>query len=63
MTKKERVAFAQGVEEGFVRAAELSSEPEKVLRQFRRVSPTFQRTTVTGRPASNHRKLNAGSRK
>ena len=59
MTKKERVAFQQGVEEGFVRAAELTSKPEKLLRQFRSVSPTFQHTTVTGSPASNHRKLNA----
>jgi hypothetical protein len=48
MTKREKIAFAQGVEEGFVRAAELSAEPEKVLRQFRAISPTF-RTKVTGR--------------
>jgi len=41
-------AFAQGVEEGFVRAAELSGDPETILRQFRPVSPTFK-TNVTGR--------------
>jgi hypothetical protein len=43
MTKKEKVAFAQGVEEGFVRAAELSEDPDAVLRQFRSVSPTFHK--------------------
>jgi hypothetical protein len=43
MTKKEKVAFAQGVEEGFVKAAELSSNPDAVLRQFRPVSPTFSK--------------------
>jgi hypothetical protein len=32
-------AFDQGVEEGFVRAAELSSDPENILRQFRPVNP------------------------
>jgi len=48
MTQKEKIAFAQGVEEGFVRAAELSAEPEKILRQFRAISPLF-RTKVTGR--------------
>jgi hypothetical protein len=48
MTQKEKIAFAQGVEEGFVRAAELSAEPEKILRQFRPISATFQ-TKVTGR--------------
>lgn len=41
-------AFDQGVEEGFVRAAELSGDPEKILRQFRTVSPNFK-TKVTGR--------------
>ena len=30
-------AFREGVEEGFVRAAELSGEPEAILRQFRPV--------------------------
>lgn len=50
MTKLEKIAFAQGVEEGFVRAAELSAEPEKILRQFRTISPTFNaKTIVTGR--------------
>jgi hypothetical protein len=49
MTKQEKTAFAQGVEEGFVRAAELSAEPEKILRQFRPISPTFStKTLVTG---------------
>jgi hypothetical protein len=48
MTQQEKIAFAQGVEEGFVRAAELSGDPEAVLRQFRPISPTFQ-TKVTGR--------------
>lgn len=48
MTKKEREAFAQGVEEGFVRAAELSSEPQKILSQFRPVEPTFS-TVATRR--------------
>jgi hypothetical protein len=43
MTKKEKIAFAQGVEEGFVRAAELSENPEKVLRQFRPVSHKFSK--------------------
>ena len=43
MTKKEKAAFAQGVEEGFVRAAELSGNPDAVLRQFRPVSPTYER--------------------
>lgn len=48
MTKKEKVAFAQGVEEGFVRAAELSSEPQKLLSQFRPVKPTFsEKSRVT----------------
>jgi len=41
ITKKEKIAFAQGVEEGFVRAAELSSETENILRRFRPVKPTF----------------------
>jgi hypothetical protein len=41
MTKREKVAFAQGVEEGFVKAAELSGNPDAVLRQFRPVNPTF----------------------
>ncbi len=45
MTKKEKVAFAQGVEEGFVRAAELSENPEAILLQFRPVSPTFSKPT------------------
>jgi hypothetical protein len=50
MTKKEKIAFVQGVEEGFVRAAELSSDPEKILRQFRPIGPTFNtKTIVTGR--------------
>jgi hypothetical protein len=57
MTKKEKVAFAQGVEEGFVRAAELSSNPDAVLRQFRPVSPTFHKgspkTNVTRRGSAN----------
>jgi hypothetical protein len=48
MTKLEKQAFREGVEEGFVRAAELSAEPEKILCQFRPISPTF-RTKVTGR--------------
>jgi hypothetical protein len=48
MTQQEKIAFAQGVEEGFVRAAELSGDPEAVLRQFRPISATFQ-TKVTGR--------------
>ena len=43
MTKKEKVAFAQGVEEGFVKAAELSSNRAAVLCQFRPVSPTFSK--------------------
>ena len=30
-------AFREGVEEGFVRAAELSGDPEGILRQFRTV--------------------------
>jgi hypothetical protein len=47
MTKLEKQAFREGVEEGFVRAAELSGDPEAVLRQFRPISPTFQ-TKVTG---------------
>jgi|GEM_PF-6875734 hypothetical protein len=42
MTQKEKIAFAQGVEEGFVHAAELSAEPEKILRQFRPISSTFR---------------------
>lgn len=49
MTKKEKIAFAQGVEEGFVRAAELSSNPAEILRQFRPVSPEFPKTKVTSR--------------
>lgn len=48
MTKKEKQAFREGVEEGFVRAAELSGDPDKILRQFRLVSPVFD-TNVTGR--------------
>jgi hypothetical protein len=43
MTKREKVVFAQGVEEGFVKAAELSGNPDAVLRQFRPVSPTFSK--------------------
>lgn len=43
MTRDERPAFAQGVEEGFVRAAELSGDPEVILRQFRGVEPRFTR--------------------
>ena len=31
-------AFREGVEEGFVRAAELSGDPETILRQFRPIS-------------------------
>jgi hypothetical protein len=41
MTQKEKTAFAQGVEEGYVMAAERSSDPENILRQFRPISPTF----------------------
>jgi hypothetical protein len=58
VTTKEKIAFKQGVEEGFVRAAELSSEPEKILRQFRPVSPAFN-TNVTGRA----QRLRASSRR
>jgi hypothetical protein len=36
-------AFVQGVEEGVVRAAELSDGPEAILRQFCRVEPRFTR--------------------
>jgi len=46
MTKKEREAFRQGVEEGYVRAAELSSEPEKILRQFRPVNPILKTNAI-----------------
>ena len=53
MTKNERVAFAQGVEEGFTKAAELTSDPDKLLRQFRPVSPTFKsKVTRKPRPAA-----------
>ena len=55
MTNKEKVAFAHGVEEGFVRAAELSGDPDVVLRQFRPVSPEFK-TNVTRRVSTNNRK-------
>jgi hypothetical protein len=57
VTTKEKIAFKQGVEEGFVRAAELSSEPDKILLQFRPVSPAFN-TNVTGRTAASGRKMN-----
>jgi hypothetical protein len=40
--RKLKEAFAQGVEEGFVRAAELSGDPEKILLQFRPVRPVFR---------------------
>jgi hypothetical protein len=46
MTKEEKIAFAQGVEEGFVRAAELSAEPQKIIRQFRPISPTFRTKAI-----------------
>ena len=62
MTKKEKIAFRQGVEEGFVRAAELSGDPDKILRQFRPVSPVFN-TNVTGRTAVASRKMNSGRSK
>jgi hypothetical protein len=48
VTTKEKIAFRQGVEEGYVKAAELSEDPKKILRQFRPVSPAFK-TNVTGR--------------
>jgi hypothetical protein len=51
VTTKEKIAFRQGVEEGFVRAAELSSTPEKILQQFRPVSPVFKRSSKRGRKA------------
>ncbi len=58
MTKKEKVAFAQGVEEGFTMAAELTSDPDKVLRQFRPVSPTFKsKVTRKPRPAAGQYKV------
>jgi hypothetical protein len=49
MTQKEKIAYARGVEEGYVKAAERSCDLENILRQFRPISPTFQ-TKVTGRP-------------
>ena len=49
MTKKEKITFAQGVEEGFVRAAELSSEPQRILRRFRRVKPIFEKRAAAQR--------------
>jgi hypothetical protein len=49
MTRDEKTAFAQGVEEGFVRAAELSGDPEAILRQFRNVEPKFTRSLPTPR--------------
>lgn len=58
MTTKEKIAFKQGVEEGFVRAAELSGDPDKILRQFRTVSPVFN-TEVTSRAAAASRKMNS----
>jgi hypothetical protein len=39
MTKKEKIAFAQGVEEGFVRAAELSCDPDAVSSSSAKLNP------------------------
>lgn len=39
-------AFRQGLEEGFVRAAELSGNPEAILRQFRPVKFGFVRSLM-----------------
>jgi hypothetical protein len=33
--------FEEGVEEGFVRSAELSSNPDAIFRQFRRIRTEF----------------------
>lgn len=54
--------FAQGVEEGFVRAAELTDNPDAILRKFRPVKPQFERreTGVTGRRTSAARKMKRG---
>jgi hypothetical protein len=43
VTTKEKIAFEQGVEEGYVRAAELSGDPETILGRFRPVNPVFRK--------------------
>ena len=53
MTTKEKIAFRQGVEEGYVKAAGRSGDPETILRMFRPVSPVFRKNAerLPRRPA------------